>query len=198
MTPQRLFDFLPLAVQSLTQPRVTLRQILAIPFNRSEIILAAWLVIVLNLAFSTLFEILAPVPDGGTATVVPLGTSVVVLALTMFGGAFVMYRVGRAFGGTGSFDDSLKTIIWLNFVVLLVQIAIPIVSLLSAEASGLVILLVFVIAMVQITALVMELHGFTKVMPVLLGIIGAQLVFGALLLVVLGMMGVTVPMESVS
>lgn len=198
MTPQRLFDFLPLAVQSLTQPKVTLRHILAISLNRSEIVLTAWLVIVLNLVFSTLFAILAPVADNAQTTEMPLGTSVVMLAITMFGGAFVMYRIGRAFGGKGNFDDSLKTIVWLNFVLLLVQIPIPIASAHSAEMTGLVILLVMVIAMVQITAQVMELHGFTKVMPVLLGIIGVQLVFGALLLVVFSMMGATVPMESVS
>lgn len=197
MTPQRLIDFLPLAIQSLTQPRATLRQILAIPAQRNELILAAWLVIVLNLMFSLLAGLLIYPEAVGEAESLPLGSSVFMLALTLFGGAFLMFRIGRAFGGTGDFDNSLKTVIWLNFVLLIVQIPVPFATLHSAETSGLVMLLVLIIAMIQITAQVMELHGFTKVMPVLLGIIGVQLALGVVMLVLFSMMGATFPMQPV-
>ncbi len=197
MTPQRLIDFVPLAIQSLTQPRATLRQILAIPANRNEIVLAGWFVIVLNLMFSLLAGLLIYPEAVAQAESLPLGSSVVMLALTLFGGAFLMYRVGRAFGGTGDFDSSLKTVIWLNFILFLVQIPVPFATLHSAETSGLVMLLVLVVAMIQITAQVMELHGFTKVMPVLLGIIGVQLALGFVMLVVFSIMGATLPMQTV-
>lgn len=195
MTPQRLFDFLPLAVQSLTQPRVGLRTILAIPTQRVDVINAAWLVIVLNLIISAAFTVFGPTPTGPEQAVVPITTSAIMLAMTMFGGGILVYVVGKKFGGTGSFDDSMKMVVWVNFILLLMQIPVPFAAAMGPEITGLVLILVVIVAMVQMTAQVMELHGFSQVFPVILGIIGTQFAFGIVLLIVLGLLGVSVPIE---
>lgn len=192
MTPQRLSDFLPLAVQSLTQPRVGLRTILSVPATRTDVINAAWLVIILNLALTVVLPLIGPTPPEGTS-VVPLTTSTIMQALSMFGGAFLVFRVGRAFGGTGNFDDSLKLVVWVNFILFLTQIPVLLASFAGQEIVALVMMLVVVVAMTQLTAQIMELHGFTEVFPVLFGILGSTIAFGIVLLIVLGMLGVTLP-----
>ncbi len=194
MTPQRLSDFLPLAVQSLTQPRVGLRTVLSIPATRSDVINAAWLVIICNLILTTVLTLVGPTPPEGTPTV-PLTTSTIMQALSLFGGAVIVHRVGGMFGGVGSFDDSLKLVVWVNFILFLTQMPILLVSFAGQEIVALAMMLVVIVAMTQLTATIMELHGFTEVFPVLIGIIGSMILFGIVLLVLLGMLGVTLPTE---
>jgi len=96
MTPQRLSDFFPLALQSLTQPRVGLRTILSIPSQRSDLINAGWLVIILNLILTASLTLFGPIPPESPSTV-PLATSAIMQALSLFGGAFIVHRVGAIF-----------------------------------------------------------------------------------------------------
>lgn len=194
MTPQRLFDFLPLAVQSLTQPRVGLRTILSIPATRTDVINAAWLVIVCNLFLTTTLMLVGPTPPEGTPSV-SLTTSAIMQALSLFGGAFIVHRVGGMFGGTGNFDDSLRLVVWVNFILFLMQMPLLVLSLGGQEIIAIGMMLVVIVAMTQLTATIMELHGFTEVFPVLLGIIGSMILFGIVLLVLLGMLGVNLPTE---
>lgn len=195
MTPQRLSDFLPLAVKSLTQPRIGLRAVLSIHSQRSDLINAGWLVIILNLILTTSLTLLGPLPPEGTPTV-PFKTSAIMQVLSLFGGAFFVYRVGRWFGGTGSFDESLKLVIWVNFILFLIQVPIVAMSFVGPGATTLIMMLVLIVAMTQLTATIMELHGFTEVVPVLFGILGSSIAFGIVLLIVLGLLGVNLPTET--
>ena len=192
MTPQRLSDFFPLALQSLTQPRVGLRIILSIPSQRSDLINAGWLVIILNLILTASLTLFGPIPPE-TPSTVPLATSAIMQALSLFGGAFIVHRVGAFFGGTGNFDGSLKLIIWVNFILFLMQLPILLFSFLGQEIVALAMILVLVVAITQLTATIIELHDFTEVLPVLFGILGSSVVFGIALLFVLGLLGVNLP-----
>ena len=192
MTPQRLSDFFPLAFQSLTKPRVGLRTILSIPSQRSDLINAGWLVIILNLILTASLTLFGPIPPESPSTV-PLATSAIMQALSLFGGAFIVHRVGGFFGGTGNFDGSLKLIIWVNFILFLMQLPILLFSFLGQEIVALAMILVLVVAITQLTATIMELHDFTEVLPVLFGILGSSVVFGIALLFALGLLGVNLP-----
>ena len=192
MTPQRLSDFFPLALQSLTQPRVGLRTILSIPSQRSDLINAGWLVIILNLILTASLTLFGPIPPE-TPSTVPLATSAIMQALSLFGGAFIVHRVGGFFGGKGNFDGSLKLIIWVNFILFLMQLPILLLSFLGQEIVALAMILVLVVAITQLTATIMELHGFTEVLPVLFGILGSSIAFGIALLFALGLLGVNLP-----
>ena len=192
MTPQRISDFFPLALQSLTQPRVGLRTILSIPSQRSDLINAGWLVIILNLILTASLTLFGPIPPESPSTV-PLATSAIMQALSLFGGAFIVHRVGAFFGGTGNFDGSLKLIIWVNFILFLMQLPILLFSFLGQEIVALAMILVLVVAITQLTATIMELHDFTEVLPVLFGILGSSIAFGIALLFALGLLGVNLP-----
>ena len=192
MTPRRLSDLFPLALQSLTQPRVGLRTILSIPSQRSDLINAGWLVIILNLILTAALTLFGPIPPESPSTV-PLATSAIMQALSLFGGALIVHRVGEFFGGTGNFDGSLKLIIWVNFILFLMQLPILLFSFLGQEIVALAMILVLVVAITQLTATIMELHDFTEVLPVLFGILGSSIIFGIALLFVLGLLGVNLP-----
>ena len=178
MNPTRLSDFFPLALQSLTQPKVTLRKVLNIPVARPDLVTAGWLVIVLGLLLSQFMSLVLQTEPSAASELNVMVAGVVLAVIGIFGGAILLHRVGISFNGNTNFDDCLKTVIWLNFVILLLQIPIPLSNAHSAETFSLVTLAVVTLTMLQITAMVMELHGFTKVMPVLLGVIGAQFLFG--------------------
>jgi hypothetical protein len=139
--------------------------------------------------------LVGPPPPEGAPEAVPITTSAIIQALSLFGGAFLAYQVGKLFNGVGSFDESLKMIIWINFILLLLQIPMLFVAIISPQVLALAMMAVMVVAMTQLTAQVMELHGFTQVFPVLIGIIGTMIGFGIILLIVLGILGVSLPLE---
>lgn len=193
MTPRRPFDFFPLAIQSLTQPRLGLRTVLGIPANLTDTINAAWLVIVINLLLSVAFSLfgLVPAPEGTEAT--PLSTSALLAAFSMFGGAVLVHRVGGLFGGIATFETSLKMVVWTNFVLLVVQLPMPFLAGVGPDALMLGMFLVMIVAMVQITAQVMEIHGFTEVFPVLIGVFLSLLALGIVALTFLAATGAQIP-----
>lgn len=102
----------------------------------------------------------------------------------------LIHRVGRAFGGRGSFPDALLVVVWLQLLMLalqLVQIVATVFAPPLAGAIGLVGLGVFLWLM---TTFICELHGFSARGLVFLGMvvtcIGTGLVLGILLILFLG------------
>jgi hypothetical protein len=85
----------------------------------------------------------------------------------------LVFRIGKAFGGTGSLSDTLLVLVWLQVIMLAVQlvqlvalIVLPsLVGLLSLAGLGLFVWL--------LTGFVAELHGFRSRWLVFAGIIGS-------------------------
>lgn len=185
-------ELLPLAVQALTQPRASLRRILDTPVSRQVLYLCAAILIVLNLLAAVASEIIIGVPPGGGVSL--FASAIVAIAVIGICTLFLVVA-GRIFDGRGSIDDCFKTVLWFNFIVFLLQLLVPIFSLIAPQTVGLVFLLIVILTLVQMTAQVMEVHGFTRIMPVVLGIIGTQFIFGIVLLVLLTMLGVPLPID---
>lgn len=188
----RMGAFLPLAGTAVTAPRTALREVLRIPAGRPEIAGFAALVIVLNLMMGIGADIVLPAPEG--AEPISLFVAAIIHAVSLFGGAVVLNLAGMMFRGGGDFDACLKTFAWFYFVMLLAQGAFLVVLLFLPPAmAGLALLLLLVFSMVQLTASVMEVHGFTRPFLVVLGILGASVLFGFVMLVVLTVLGVELP-----
>ena len=104
--------------------------------------------------------------------------------------AFFVYWVSRAAGGTGSFEDGLVTVIWVNFVLLMVQ---TLVLILTFIAPGLAVLLWIFGSFAGIWIMshfIAEAHGFTSAGRVFLGVVMTGLVAAVVLSVVLTLLGV--------
>lgn len=92
-----------------------------------------------------------------------------------------VYQIGRAFGGQGRFYDALLLIVWLQFVLICVQVVQVVMFLvlpLAADVLGLVALALF---FWLLTNFVAELHGFASLAMAFLGILVAMVAMAFLL-----------------
>lgn len=72
----------------------------------------------------------------------------------------LIHRIGRAFGGTGSFADALLIVVWLQVIMLGFQVLQLAVTPLAPAFSGLIGLVSFMIYLWLLTVFITELHGF--------------------------------------
>ena len=119
----------------------------------------------------------------------PIRTAVVqwgFLALSVL----LIHRVGRAFGGQGSFADALLIVVWLQVLMLGFQVLQLVVAPILPGLAGVIALVCFVVYFWLMTHFIAELHGFTSRGLVFLGImltgLAAGFVLGVLMILILG------------
>jgi len=99
-------------------------------------------------------------------------------------------RVGRAFGGTGSFADALLIVVWLQCLTLVLQILQLVASIIAPPLAGIIGLGGFVLFLWLMTHFIVELHGFRSRGLVFAGMvltaIAAGLILGTALILVVG------------
>lgn len=98
---------------------------------------------------------------------------------------FLMHRVGRAFGGRGSFADALLVVVWLQLIMLGFQVLQFVLFPLVPSLAGLIGLASFVIYLWLMTVFITELHGFSARGMVFLVMLLTALAAGFLLAMVL-------------
>jgi hypothetical protein len=100
--------------------------------------------------------------------------------------AFLIFFIGRLFGGRGALSDAVALMAWLEAVLLLAQLAQLVLILalpLLAELLGLMAMGLFLWLLTVFTA---ELHGFRRLGMVFLGILATALAVGVLFVGILG------------
>jgi hypothetical protein len=176
-----------LARLCLSDPRAGARALLAmevpVPARTAGLVLVAVCsAILLHLGFLFL-------PPGEDAlaefmNLSPIRTAVVqwlVLAATVLG----IHRIGRAFGGTGSLPDALVVVVWLQVIMLAVQIVQLLAMMLFPALAGLVSLAGIILFFWLLTSFIAELHGFASRWAVLAGVIGTGFALAIVLAVIL-------------
>ena len=102
----------------------------------------------------------------------------------------LVHQVGRAFGGRGSFPDALLIVVWLQLLMLALQVLQLVVTFFSPALAGLIGLAGFGVFLWLMTTFIAELHGFTSRGLVFLGMVlsclAAGFVLGILLILILG------------
>jgi len=96
-----------------------------------------------------------------------------------------IYRVGRWFGGHGSFADALLLLVWLQFILLLVQAAQLVAQVVLPPLSDVIGLLGIALFFWLLTNFIAELHGFASRAAVFAGIVVTTLVLAFALAVLL-------------
>ncbi|MES2543100.1 MAG: YIP1 family protein [Pseudomonadota bacterium] len=97
----------------------------------------------------------------------------------------LIHRVGRAFGGTGSFADALLIVVWLQVIMLGFQVLQLAVMPLAPAFSGMIGLVSFMIYLWLLTVFIAELHGFVARGLVFLAMVITGVAAGFLLVVLL-------------
>ena len=129
--------------------------------------------------------LLFPLPSDEGAAVFSISRQPLVLAgmqlVAIVLGAGLMAGVGRMFGGHGRFEDALLLTVWIEVMLLVVQLAQIVLSLALpglAGILGIIAVALFLWLTVQFTK---ALHGFTSGPKVLLVMFGTLLVMGFVL-----------------
>jgi Yip1 domain len=105
----------------------------------------------------------------------PFRTAVIqwlILAATVL----CIYRIGRAFGGKGSLTDALLVVVWLQVIMLAVQVAQLLSLIFFTPLAGMVNLAGLILFFWLFTSFIAELHGFRSRWVVLAGAIGSGFV----------------------
>lgn len=190
-----LTDFLKAARYTVREPRAAARWVLQLGLP----VPARWTALALMAVLSTLLVMLDlqiigapgdPMLQAALANPMTLAAvQMLILALS----AWLMARIGQIFGGTGQFSDAVMLVVWMQAVLLVLQVAQILAALVSLPLSEVVAFFGFAISMWLMTNFVAELHGFTSLTRVFLGILGSGLVLvvvlAVLLTVVMGVFG---------
>lgn len=182
-----------MALQTVPEPRKVAREVQALGYPRPVLWQVLGFLLVAATFLAVIGSILFPAdPEAVGAIVVnPLMTGIaqaIISVLTVFG----IYRIGRALGGTGSFDQALLTVIWLQFVLLIIELGV---LLLGLFAPGLALFL-WVMGMVMtfwiLSHFIAEMHGFRSAGAVFASILMLLLVLAVVLSFVLAAIGISV------
>ncbi|MCU0828047.1 MAG: YIP1 family protein [Tabrizicola sp.] len=167
----RLVD---LAVMSFRDPRAGFRavQAEAIPLaaRSGGLLLVA---VLSTLLIQPSLALMPPQPDDPVGQLLmssPLRLAVLqwlVLAVSVV----LVHRVGRAAGGQGSFEDALLLVVWLQVLMLGLQLGQLAIQLLLPPFAGLAGLASLVALLWLSSNFIAELHGFSSAARVLAGIL---------------------------
>ncbi len=175
LTPQGVFLA---ARDTLINPRAAAAEIIALRLNEVE----GFMAIAVTAAVATLLTalmqgVLGPVPDQAMQD---LFNRPFVLAVSQFSlmavAAYLMSRVGRAFGGNGTMAQALSLVAWLEAVLILLQLAEVLVILIVpvlALPIGLASLFAFFYLLTHFTA---ALNGFTSLIKTFFAILATSVV----------------------
>ncbi len=150
-----------MTVLTVTDPAEAARRLMALQPGREVLWLALALVVVLNTFLHAVSNLLVPVQ---APELQPLSESLVLYVLVAGGGLVLsilaFYHVGSRMGGTGTFNEIMILMVWLQFMRVLVQ-AIMVVLLISAPVlSALAALAAFILGIYITVHFLDQAHRF--------------------------------------
>ncbi len=186
-------DWLKLAANTLFEPKKCLRIVLDIVITMPQLAQATVLAIVLSMIMPLLTLMFQPSDvqksmEGFTSQ--PLSVFVVQV-LVLAGTAFLISVIGRFFGGHGTFKECLTAMVWLQIVLILIQVIQFFAGFISTQLSVLIFLMSVGVMLYLIVHFISEIHGFTSIMSVLFGVIASIFGLSFIVSILLAMLGIT-------
>ncbi|VDS09219.1 Yip1 domain protein [Paracoccus haematequi] len=159
---------------------------------------ARWMALIAAVSVSALLASLAAMLVGGAD---PEGTQVVMLSrqpmalaamqlVAIVLAAGLMSGVGRLFGGHGRFEDALLLTVWIEVLLLLIQVVQLVLSLVLPGVAGLLGLAAIALFLWLTVQFTKALHGFRNSAKVALGLIGTAFVAGFILSLIAAALGI--------
>jgi len=191
-----LKDLLAMVVETIRNPREGAATLLNFAPGRGVIWQMLALVVVLSVLMAHATALLFASPGAeifaGPLHLSPILTGVVQGSLLVIM-VFATYWIGKAFGGTGSFEETLLLLTWLQFVLVVLQVVQTLSLLVLPPLAPIIGMLAMVLFFWLLTNFVAILHGFTSLGLVFVGILlsAFAVVFG--LTIILTLIGITVP-----
>jgi Yip1 domain len=189
MTPLT-YQLADLARQTLDDPRAVVRSLVALrvplPARTAGLLLVSVLsALLLHLGFLILPEAEDPIARFMSQS--PFRSAVIqwlILVVTVL----AIHRIGRAFGGRASLPDALLVVVWLQVIMLGVQVLQLLALILFAPLAGLVNLAGLVLFFWLFSSFIAEIHGFSSRWAVLAGVLGSGFSIAFVLVVVISIL----------
>lgn len=186
------------AVLSLRDPQGGARWVLAQGIPRGT----AWELLVLVLVLSTALALAAEVvgladpvlrdnEDGESFTFV-LG---LINMAVLTGAVFLIDGAGRMFGGKGDQAGAVMIVVWLQFILMLLQVVQYAALIALPPLAALISLFALIMVFWLPTNFIAELHGFTSRVAVFFGLMAISIVVLILVSIVLASLGLDLTME---
>ncbi len=166
-----------MALQTVPEPRKVARDLFNMGFSRRALWLALAFLLVAMTWLGVIASILFP-PDPaqvGTLLADPIRSGLVEAAIAVLS-VFGIWRIGRAFGGQGRLEDVLMTMVWLQFVLAVMEIGVLALMLFAPGLAVLLWIMGIVMSFWIMAHFTTEAHGFRS----------AGLVFAVMISVILG------------
>jgi hypothetical protein len=188
-------SLLQLAWTSIRTPRDGARAIKSVVLPRASRWEALLLIVVISVFLAQVSTYLVT----GQATIVmgpflanPIMACIIQMSLLIIM-VFAIYWIGRAMGGSGSFEDAILLVAWMQFVMVCLQavqtvallVMPPLASLIGVAGLGLFFWL--------LTNFIAELHGFRSLGRVFLMVIASIFGIAFGLSLILSLIGISVP-----
>jgi hypothetical protein len=191
--PEPRPSFIALASDTLSDPRRGAQRVLDLGLPAG----ALWQALVLVVALSVLLTSLGESLVGSPADpLFPLFAAHPLLTAAVQGGLLVLmvyaiHFIGRAFGGTGRFDDALALTVWLQGIILCLQVVQTAFLIVLPPVAGLIGLFGTGLFFWLLSHFVAVLHGFPSVLRTFLGIVLSMIAIAFGLSLIMAILGIT-------
>ncbi len=199
-----LASLIEMALRTLSNPREGANEVLALGIPRNIL----WLALAVTVLLTTLTMGLSALVDltfNGAPTVaetvpsdpnMPQPVSIGPMALALIVGfsavvtVYGVHFIGRLFGGTGGFDESLALVTWLQFIILGPAILNALFGPISPLLGGIITLAALAMQLWLLTHFVSVIHGFPSLGTVFVMILLSGFAVGSVAIILLSSIGI--------
>ncbi|TYB91052.1 Yip1 family protein [Oceaniovalibus sp. ACAM 378] len=186
---------LPMAVETVRDPRTVADRLMGLNLSREILWQALALVVVVSILLAEVGNILLTSMSGMSAPaffVSPLRMGLIQLSLLVLV-VFAVFWFGRACGGTGRFQDGLVLVVWLQFMMVCLQVLQTLAILVFPALAWIIGIFGLVLFLWLLTNFIAIAHGFKSHAKVFLMIVASSFGFAFGLSLILALIGVSVP-----
>ncbi len=192
MATELLTNTVRQAILTIRDPKAGLRSVMAYGLGNRALVETAALVAILGAIVAALMlEFTQAEPDD--MVLAPARSPIVLAAFqlaTIFVSAYLLYFVGRLFGGDGTFGECLTASIWLQVILLLVQILQFALMFILPFLATLAYMAAIVLVVYLSVSFVKEVHGFRSLFAVSAGVVGTMFVLAMIIAFLMASFGI--------
>ncbi len=184
-----LSGLLRLARDTISNPREGAETVLSLAPPREALIYMFALVVVVSIFLGEVGALFTgPTPEGLLTGRSPIWLGLVQAAF-LFAMMHAVHRIGQWFGGNGAFEEAALLVIWLQFILILLQVLQVIVIVAMPAFIGLIAVISIGVFFWLLVNFIAVLHGFTSLGMVFLMTLGSGFSIIFLLSLVLTLLG---------
>jgi hypothetical protein len=180
-----------LAVKTISEPRNVPRQLFDFGLPRETLLTMLLLVIILNAALGVVSSLLFPLPPEYMGGLLgnPLQMSLIEAFFMIFLACSIFY-IGKLFGGQGTLNEAIMTVVWIEGIFIVLQFATLVLTIIAPVLALLTMLISFVLFFWILSHFTAESHDFKSAGQVFIGSVGFMFVIVFALSFVLVLLGV--------